>query len=183
MAMAVIAKGYRPWRKTAVFAVIALYVSSLVGFFVVNQTRYVQNWAYQVDFWKKLALVTPDAQSSTLIVIEGASEANQMYEQPVFDWTLPYLSTYLWPLSGKRAPFVLTDEMLRQFGIVVEGRLLIANYPTLASRFFNIDDVIRVRLIAGKLYRTSSDVSFSYGTRKTSNATLGLSRETLPPLP
>jgi hypothetical protein len=154
--MRVIAKGYRSWLKTAVFVTIALYVSTLVGFFVVNQTRYVKNWEYQVDFWKKLALVTSDVQSSTLIVIEGTAETNQLYEELVFDWTLPYLTAYMWHLNSKQVPLVLPDYMVRQYGTVVDGQLRIVGYPTIGSRSFQLDHVLGVQLFAGRLYRTRS---------------------------
>jgi len=118
----------------------------LVGFYVVNQQRYIENWEYQKSFLRALPSVVPELNGSKLVVVKGVNIENVKREEVAFDWSLPYLPGLFWnlPHHWNGGPTLVGSDMFEQFGFVSDGVVSIKGYPTIGTKRFYASDVLVV---------------------------------------
>ena len=156
------AAGARQWLQRVTAGAMALFLGLLAGYFLQVQERYVDNWKFQLSFWRQLPAAVPELNAQSLVVVETVGdESTRLDGVSPFDWSMTYLYPLVWqtPAEWPTAPLFMTkyfwDTTVRDHGDRVE----VVGYPTLATRSFAKADVVRLRVESGRFTRVDSKAS------------------------
>ena len=151
-----------PSLTRAVTAAMALGLGLVAGYFVQVQERYVDNWKFQLSFWRQIPQALPDLKPLSLVVVETVgAESTRLEGVSPFDWSMPYIYSFVWKAPGgdSAAPLFITQYFYETLARNRGDRVDIAGYPTIGPRSFAKADVIRLRVEAGRFARVDANAS------------------------